>query len=75
MADQAADARQDLEATMASIRRDAEELTEIEDRKAPLDPGDSEMVDLSEQAERVAARLRDKAAAERQLAEEIQAAE
>jgi hypothetical protein len=75
MADQAADARQDLEATKASIRRDAADLTEIEDLKAPLDPGDSDMVDLSEDAERVAARLRDKTAAERQLAEEIQAAE
>jgi hypothetical protein len=67
------DPRQDLHATAESIRRDAAQVKVLEEQKTELDPEDPRVVDLSEQVERLAAGLKDKAAAERELAEEIQA--
>jgi len=68
-----ADPQQDLHATVESIRRDAELVKTLEEQKADLDPADPRVVDISERVERIADRLQDKATAERELAEEIQA--
>jgi uncharacterized protein YoxC len=65
--------RQDLRATQESIRRDAESVLDIEERKERLDPGDEEVEDLSERVMRLATSLKNKAAAEKALVEEIQA--
>ena len=67
------DPRQDLRATEDSIRRDADHVKTLEEEKAALDPTDPRVVRLSEQVERITARLQDKAAAERELSEEIRA--
>jgi hypothetical protein len=69
------DPRQDLRSTAESIRRDAERVKTLEDEKAALDPDDPRVAELSEQIERMTAGLEDKATAQRQLSEEIQAAE
>jgi hypothetical protein len=68
------DPREDLRATEESIRRDAEHVKTLEEEKAALDPTDPRVLHLSEQVERVTARLQDKATAERELSEEIQTA-
>lgn len=68
-----ADPGQDLQATAESIRRDAELVKTLEEQKADLDPGDPRVVGISERVERIADGLQDKATAERELAEEIQA--
>ena len=68
-----ADPRQDLQATAESIRRDAELVKTLEEQKTDLDPADPRVVHISKQVERLASALQDKAAAERELAEEIQA--
>jgi hypothetical protein len=68
------DAREDLRATEESIQRDAEHVMTLEEEKAALDPADPRVVHLSEQVEGIAARLQDKAAAERELSEEIHTA-
>ena len=67
------DPRDDLRATEESIRRDADHVKTLEKEKATLDPADPRVAHLSEQVERITARLQDKAAAERELTEEIQA--
>jgi hypothetical protein len=69
------DPREDLRSTEDSIRRDAERVKSLEDEKAALDPEDPRVAELSKQIERVTAGLQDKGAAERELSEEIQAAE
>jgi 16S rRNA G966 N2-methylase RsmD len=69
------DPREDLRSTEESISRDAEQVVTLEEEKAALDPADPRVDRLSEQVERVAARLHHKAAAERELSEEIQAPE
>ena len=68
-----ADPQQDLHATAESIRRDAELVKTLEEQKADLDPADPRVVGISERVERIATGLQDKATAERELAEEIQA--
>ena len=68
-----ADPQQDLHATAESIRRDAELVKTLEEQKADLDPADPRVVGISERVERIADGLQDKATAERELAEEIQA--
>jgi hypothetical protein len=45
----------------------------LEEQKRALDPTDPRVLLLSEQVEQLAVRLQDKAAAEQELAEEIQA--
>jgi hypothetical protein len=69
------DLHEDLRATEESIREDAQRVTGLEEKKATLDPGDPLVVQLSEQVEQLASGLRAKATAERELSEEIQAAE
>jgi hypothetical protein len=64
------DPRDDLRATQHSIRRDAERIKALEDEKGELDPSDPRVRSLSEQIERLAEGLRDKAAAETDLTEE-----
>ncbi len=64
---------QDLRATADSIRRDAEQVATLEEQKTVLDPADPRVVHISEKVERLAAGLQDKAVAERELVEEIQA--
>ena len=63
------DPRDDLRATQESIRKDTDRLKALEDQKASLDPGDERVPELSDQAERLSKELRDKTAAERDLAE------
>lgn len=67
------DPQQDLRATADSIRRDAEQVATLEEQKTALDPADPSVVPISEKVERLAAGLQDKAIAERELVEEIQA--
>jgi hypothetical protein len=63
----------DLRSTEESIRRDAEQVESLEDEKAALDPADPQVPQLSERIEELATGLQGKAAAERELSEEIQA--
>jgi hypothetical protein len=67
------DPREDFRATADSIRRDAEQVKNLEEQKRALDPADPRVLILSEQVEQLAARLEDKTAAEQELALEIQA--
>lgn len=69
------DLHEDLRSTEDSIRHDADRLKNLEDEKAATDPADPRITELSEEAERLAAGLHDKATAERELSERIQAAE
>jgi hypothetical protein len=69
------DPEEDLRSTAESIRHDARQVQELESQKIALDPADPKIVQLSHQVERIALGLRDKAVAERELSEEIQAAE
>lgn len=64
------DREEDLRATEASIRRDADRIGDLEDQKAALDPTDPRVDSLSERVEQIAVDIRGKAAAERELAEE-----
>ena len=63
----------DLRATSESIEADARHLARLEERKQTLSPDDPEILELSQEVERLALRLRHQAAAERELAEEIAA--
>jgi chromosome segregation ATPase len=69
------DLHEDLRSTEDSIRHDADRLKNLEDEKAATDPADPRITELSEQAERLAASLHDTATAERELSEQIQAAD
>jgi hypothetical protein len=69
------DPEEDLRSTAESIRHDARQVQDLESQKIALDPADPKIVQLSHQVEQIAAGLRDKAVAERELSEEIQAAE
>lgn len=64
----------DLRSTEESIRRDAKRVEELETLKASLEPTDPLVERLSEQIERLATRLQGKAAAERELVDELQSA-
>jgi hypothetical protein len=70
-----ADQHDDLRATEESLRRDADRLSALEQKKTSLDPEDEQVPELSEQAERVASEARDKAVAERDLADRVQSDE
>ena len=65
--------RDDLRATEEAIRRDADHVKSLEEEKAALDPADPRIAGLSQQVERVATALQDKAVAERELSEELRA--
>jgi hypothetical protein len=64
---------EDLRATSDSIVSDAERLASLEARKQRLDTDDPELLALSVEAEALTERLRQKARAEREIAEELQA--
>ena len=66
--------RDDLRSTEESIRRDAEQVQALEALKSTLEPTDPRVERLSEQIERLATGLQGKAAAERELVEEVQSA-
>jgi hypothetical protein len=63
--------RDELRSIEESIRHDAALVKELEDRKASLDPGDPVVDQLSLRIERLAQAMQGKAAAERELSEEI----
>lgn len=62
--------RNDLRALEESIRRDAERVDELEQEKIGLDPAHPQVGQISHRVERIAAELKEKAVAERRLAEE-----
>jgi len=66
------DPRDDLRSTAESIRRDADQVRALEEEKLDLDPTDPKVVRLSERIERLTGGLHAKAAAERELGEQIQ---
>lgn len=65
------DAESDLRVTSEGIRDDAELLADLEARKLSLDPADPEVDALSRAIQELVASIDVKAAAERELAEEI----
>ena len=65
------DARRDLRATSEAIRDDAHLLADLEAQKLSLDPADPEVDKLSIEIQELVRTIGHKAAAERQLAEEI----
>jgi hypothetical protein len=67
------DARKDLRATSEAIQDDAERLAELEARKRTLVAADPQVEELSREIETLARVMADKATAERELSEEIQA--
>jgi hypothetical protein len=68
-----ADTLDDLRATSESLEVDAERLADHEERKQRLDLTEPAMAELSRDIEVLVHRMADKATAERELAEEIQA--
>jgi len=69
-----ADEGEDLRSTMEAIHRDAEQIADLEEKKADLPPTDPAIVTISRQVQRIAAELKDLAVVERELAEDAQAA-
>ena len=61
----------DLNATRGDVIADAERLVEIERKKGRLAPTDPRLVELSNEAEEIANRLRSTTMAERELAEMV----
>jgi hypothetical protein len=66
------DTSDDLRATSESIEADARHLAHLEERKQALSPDDPELLALSHEVEQLTIRLRRQAAAEREIAEELQ---
>lgn len=66
------DPTQDLRATGDSIREDAARVDDLEREKASLEPGDPQLEHLSRQVESVVDRMQVKAAAETELAAEVE---
>jgi hypothetical protein len=65
--------RQELRATEEAIHEDAKTIAHLEEGKEGLDPTDPKVEGLSERIQSIAAVLKDKTAAEKELVEEIQA--
>jgi hypothetical protein len=65
------DAKTDLRATSEAIEDDAQHLADLEARKLSLDPEDPEVDKLSIDVQELVGTIGHKAAAERELAEEI----
>jgi hypothetical protein len=65
------DEKDDLRATSEAIQDDAQRLAELEATKLSLDPADPEVDKLSRDVQDVARGIGHKAAAERELAEEL----
>lgn len=61
---------EDLQATAEDVSLDAQLLQRIEDEKLRLDPSDPRVLNLSEQAVRIAEGLHAKTVAEREMAEQ-----
>jgi hypothetical protein len=61
----------DLRATAESITQDAGRLRALEQEKQQLDPQDPRVAELSEQIHELSVDLQGKAAAERQLSDEV----
>jgi len=64
------EAGDDLRATSEDVAADAERLRLIEERKQTLPADDPELIELSEEAERIARRLVPKTVAQKELAAE-----
>jgi hypothetical protein len=62
----------DLRSTIEAIHNDAEQVQDLEKKKAELDPRDPQVAALSDQVLQVSTELKDKALAERELSEEAQ---
>jgi hypothetical protein len=69
------DPKEDLRSTVESIRKDAQQVSDLEREKASLEPGDPRVDDLSSRVEHVIGGMQVKAAAERELADEIKASD
>jgi hypothetical protein len=65
------DEESDLRATSEAIQDDAQQLADLEARKLALDPADPEVDRLSIEVQELVRRIAHKAAAERELAEEL----
>ena len=65
------DDRDDLRATAEDLIADAEKLKAIEERKLAVDPSSPAIVDLSQEAEKVARQIVNKTRAETKLAEQL----
>jgi hypothetical protein len=63
------DRRDDLAATSESLHDDAHRVAEIEEEKQGLEPGDPRLIELSNQAERLADGIAAKSRIERDLAD------
>lgn len=63
------DTASDLRATSDAVLRDLEDLGAIETQKGTLEPGDPQLLDLSERVEALAARLLNSSSRQRQLTE------
>ena len=62
----------DLKATSAHVSATAEHLDALEAKKRELEPSDPQVVEISDEVERLALRLRRQAAIESSLTREIQ---
>jgi hypothetical protein len=62
----------DLRSTGEAVRADADEIERLEAEKAALDPADPRVNAISGRIEVLSRRLRDKAASERALSDEIE---
>ena len=66
-----AELEEDLKATSAQVSATAEHLDALETEKRALPPGDERVIELSDQIERLASRLRRQTAIEGDLTREI----
>jgi hypothetical protein len=64
--------RDDLRSTAEALQEDADALAALEREKETLDPADPRLPDLARQVEELLRRMTTKAAAERELVDEIQ---
>ena len=69
------DLEDDLRATADSLVRDLDRMKALEQEKLSLDPTDPRVAELSAQIEELARRAQTTSAAQREIADEIQAAE
>jgi hypothetical protein len=64
---------EDLRATAEDLIEDADRLKAIEEAKLTLQPGDGQLARLSSEGERIVRRMVPKAAAQKELATELEA--
>jgi len=65
------DLLEDLRTTSAQVSATAEHLDSLEAKKRKVEPGDPKLIELSDEIERIAARLRRQTAVESSLSREI----